>query len=152
MKASITVRPSKYDENTKYLTFALVNQNKYEKKYSLNKLFFQINFEIESTGGEAIFKNFEDIGLDNLDDEEKSLHLLHHKRENFAIGHGCSVNWNINNQAKCTKLFTEILPVTEVRPIRSKNLPNLDLNMKQFSEDLNFTFKQIENLSNDWKW
>ena len=40
LKASITVRPSKYDENTKYLTFALVNQNKYEKKYSLNKLFF----------------------------------------------------------------------------------------------------------------
>ena len=32
LKASITVRPSKHDENTKYLTFALVNQNKYEKK------------------------------------------------------------------------------------------------------------------------
>jgi len=151
LKASITVRPSKYDENTKYLTVAVVNQNKYEKKYSLNKLFFQINFEIESTDGEAIFKNFEDIGLDNLDEEEKSLHLLHHKRENFAIGHGCSVNWKINNQAKCIKLFTEILPVTEVRPIRSKNLPNLYLNMKNFSEDLNFTFKQIENLINQYE-
>ena len=48
-------------------------------------------------------------------------------------------------------MFTEILPVTEVRPIRSKNLPNLDLNMKLFSEDLNFTFKQIENLIHQYE-
>ena len=153
LKASITVRKSKKSDDTKYLTIAIVNLNEFEKKYSLDKVYFQANFSIESLNGDAIFENFEDVGLEELDEEESSLYLLHHLRENYSIGHGCSVNWSFNDKNKCNKVYTEILPVTEVRPIKSKTLPNISLNMKRFSEDLEFTYQQLENLINQYeKW
>ena len=151
LKASITVRPSKIAEDVKYLTIAIVNENKFEKKYSLEKLFFQSNFKVEDLDGNAIFQNFEDVGLDQLDEEEKSLYLLHHNRENFSIGHGCSVNWTLDKKTKkCISVYTEILPVTEVRPIKAKNLPDINLNMKIFSEDLEYAHVQINNLINQY--
>ena len=153
LKASITVRKSKKSDDTKYLTIAIVNLNEFEKKYSLDKVYFQANFSIESLNGDAIFENFEDVGLEELDEEESSLYLLHHLRENYSIGHGCSVNWSFNDNNKCNKVYTEILPVTEVRPIKSKTLPNISLNMKRFSKDLEFTYQQLENLINQYeKW
>ena len=153
LKASITVRKSKKSNDTKYVTIAIVNLNEFEKKYSLNKVYFQANFSIEALNGDPIFENFEDVGLDDLDEEESSLYLLHHLRENYSIGHGCSVNWSFDNNKKCNKIYTEILPVTEVRPIKSKTLPNITLNMKRFSKDLEFTFEQLENLINQYeKW
>ena len=153
LKASITVRKSKKSNDTKYVTIAIVNLNEFEKKYSLNKVYFQANFSIEALNGDPIFENFEDVGLDDLDEEESSLYLLHHLRENYSIGHGCSVNWSFDSNKKCNKIYTEILPVTEVRPIKSKTLPNITLNMKRFSKDLEFTFEQLENLINQYeKW
>jgi hypothetical protein len=153
LKASITVRKSKKSLDTKYLTIAIVNLNEYEKKYSLDKVFFQANFFVESLNGEPIFQNFEDISLEDLDSEERSLYLLHHLRENYSIGHGCSVNWSLDENNKCNKIYTEILPVTEVRPIKSKTLPNINLSMKKFSEDLEHAFEQLENLINQYeKW
>ncbi len=154
LKASITIRPSKKANDIRYLTIAIVNENKFEKKYSLDKLFFQSNFTVEDLEGKSIFQNFEDVGLDQLDNEEKSLYLLHHNRENFAIGHGCSVNWTSDKKTnKCKQVHTEILPVTEVRPIKAKNLPNINLNMKFFSDDLEYVYGQINDLINQYeKW
>ena len=151
LKASITVRKSKKSNNTKYLTIAIVNQNEFEKKYSLNKVYFQSNFSIEALNGDPIFENFEDVGLEDLDDEERSLYLLHHLRENFSIGHGCSVNWSFDQNNKCNKVYTEILPITEVRPIKSKTLPNISLNMKKFAEDFKYTYQQLDNLINQYE-
>ena len=107
----------------------------------MDKVYFQSNFSIEALNGDPIFENFEDVGLEELDDEERSLYLLHHLRENFSIGHGCSVNWSLDKNNRCNKVYTEILPVTEVRPIKSKTLPNISLNMKRFSEDLKYTYR-----------
>lgn len=154
LKASITIRPSKRGDDIKYATIAIVNENQIEKKYSLDKLFFQSNFKVEDPEGKPIFQNFEDIGLDQLDEEEKSLYLLHHNRENFAIGHGCSVNWTLDNKTnKCINIYTENLPVTEVRPIKAKILPNINLNMKSFSEDLEYAYSQFNDLINQYeKW
>jgi len=153
LKASITVRPSKKSKDFKYLTIAIVNENKFDEKLALNKLFFQANFSVEDSSGKSIFLNFEDVNAEDLNDEEKSIYLLHHLRENFAIGHGCSVNWSLNSKNECNKVYTEILPVTEVRPIRSVKLPNVKLNMKIFSENLEFSYQQIHDLINQYsKW
>ena len=65
---------------------------------------------------------------------KRSIYLLHHLRENFGIGHGCSVNWTINNNG-CFKVFSEIIPVSEVRPISAVKIPDVNLSMKLFSED-----------------
>jgi len=146
LKLSITIRPSKISNEIKYLTIAVVNENEFEDKLSLNKLFFQANFSVECSGGKSIFLNFEDVDKKDLNDEEKSIYLLHHLRENFAIGHGCSVNWSLDVNKRCNKISTEILPVTEVRPISSVELPNIQLNMKIFSENLEFAYEQIQDL------
>ena len=153
LKASITIRSSTKGKEFKYLTIALVNENTFDEKLALQQLFFQANFSIEDSKGKSIFLNFEDVNKEELNDEEKSIYLLHHLRENFAIGHGCSVNWSLNEKNECIKIYTEILPVTEVRPIRSVKLPNIKLNMKIFSENLEFAYEQIQDLIDQYsKW
>ena len=97
LKASITVRKSKKSNDTKYVTIAIVNLNEFEKKYSLNKVYFQANFSIEALNGDPIFENFEDVVLDDLEQEESSLYLLHNLIENYSIGNGCSVNWSFDS-------------------------------------------------------
>ncbi len=148
LKLSITIRESKKSEDIKYLTLAIVNINEYDEKIPLNKIFFQSNFSIEDENNKPIFLGFDDINKKDLDPEEQSIYLLHHLRENYAIGHGCSVNWLMNSNNECIKVFSEVIPVSEVRPITAVKIPNINLSMKNFSENIDFAIDELSKLIN----
>lgn len=146
LSATIISRPFNQEKNKKYLTISIINTNKTNKKIPINKYFFQSNFQIYSEKLEPIFQHFDEINPKNLEEEEKSLYLLHHKRKCFAIGHGCAPDWELDNKNQCTKIKTEIIPVFESKNIRAKEFDDLKLNMKKFSEDSNFTFNELNKL------
>ena len=144
---SIMIRPYHLDKTKKYLTISLVNSNLASKeKISVNKCFFQSNFYIKSKQNSAkIFHQFEQINLEKLSDEEKSLHLIHNNRKSYAIGHGCAPTWGYDEN-KNFVIKSEIIPVYETKPIKAKEFDDLNLNMKTFSEDINFSISESKKL------
>lgn len=134
------------DKDKKYLTISLINKNVCnESKILTDKCFFQVNFYIKSkSNNEKVFFPFEDLDVEKLSEEEKSLYLLHHKRKSYAVGHGCSASWKIDKSNN--KIFSEILPTYEVKPILPTKFEDIDLDMKMFSEDTSFAINQLEKL------
>ncbi len=150
---SISLRTHQ-DKDKKYLTIALVNSNETNKdKILVSKCFFQSNIFVKPKNkDETIFYPFDQIDLKDASGEERSLYLLHHKRKSFAIGHGCSVAWDLEDN-KCTKIRTEIIPVFETKPIIPQKFKDLNLNMKLFSEDLSFAKEELKKLTIKYsKW
>ena len=153
LSISISLRVHQ-DKDKKYLTIALVNSNETNKdKILVSKCFFQSNIFVKpKKKDEKIFYPFDQIDLKYASEEERSLYLLHHKRKSFAIGHGCSVAWDLEDN-KCTKIRTEIIPVFETKPIIPQKFKDLNLNMKLFSEDLSFAKEELKKLTIKYsKW
>ena len=61
------------------------------------------------------------------------------------LGHGCAVSWDLNN-GNCEKVYTEIFPSYEVKPIKAKIFDDLNLDMMKFSEDIDFATIEIKKL------
>ena len=140
----ITKRKSE-KENQYYLTLHLVNDNETSDKEYVKDCFFQCGFEIKSKDGASIFKEYKEKNLKYMDDEEKSLHLLHRNNKSYAVGHGCAVSWDLN-EGNCEKVYTEIFPSYEVKPIKAKIFDDLNLDMMKFSEDIDFATNEIKKL------
>ena len=147
LSISIIIRSHK-DKNKKYLTVSLVNTNLASKeKILVNKCFFQSNFFIHAKNiSDKIFHSFEQININKLSQEEKSLNLLHHNRKSYAIGHGCAPSWKKNQDGQFI-IQSEIIPVFETKPIQAQEFKDLELNMKKFSEDIDFAILQSKKLS-----
>ena len=133
----------------KYLTFHLVNDNEVDEKTLIKDCFFQCQFELREKNFNPIFKEYQEKGTQYMDDEEKSLHLLHRNYKSYAVGHGCAASWELKDN-KCTKVFSEIFPTHEVKPIRPKQFDDLDLDMIIFSEDINFALTELNKLLNKY--
>lgn len=140
------------EKNYNYLTFHLVNNNESNDKDLTKDIFFQCNFEIHEKNNKPIFHEYNEKNLKYMDEEELSLHLLHRNFKSFAIGHGCSASWKVEN-GKCIKVFTEIFPSHEIKPIKAKQFEELDLDMGKFSLDIKYSITQLRKLIhkyNDW--
>ena len=145
---AIHIMKSKFSsKKNKYLTFQLVNQNtKIGESISLKHCFFQCNFEIKEKNNLPIFEKYEEKNIKYMNEEEKSLHLLHRNKKSFSIGHGCSSSWNLNDNGECIKVFSEIFPSHEIKPIRAKKFNEIDLNMIKFSQNIDFAISEINKL------
>ena len=55
--------------------------------------FFQVGFEVETTGGATILPYRERRSRREPDAEERSIALLYRRHQTFAIGHGCAGDW-----------------------------------------------------------
>ncbi|WP_419879599.1 helicase-related protein [Brevibacillus centrosporus] len=122
----------KYDDGSQTITIALVNTNESNKSQKVNNLnsFFQVSMEVSSPNEEAIFIEKKMILELGEDEEIKNLNLLYSHVENYAIGHGCSVSYNTNNEG-CNKLTTEALPAYEIKQMRpSVRVPKEILKMR----------------------
>lgn len=150
---SIVVRNHK-DKNKKYLTISLINTNVANgSKIANNKCFFQSNFYIKPKNFDNdLFCNFEIHDYEDLAEEDQSLHLLHHNRKSYGIGHGCSVTWKHDENNSLT-IYSAIIPEFETKPIKPKKFEDINLNMKIFSEDINFAIDQLKKLTERYdKW
>ncbi|MBQ9221170.1 helicase-related protein [Succinivibrio sp.] len=133
----------KNESNSCIYTFTLLN-DKTNKGCIDENCFFQVQFCLKSKIG---FSFLPEITEKNEDEDQKANRLLYRNIHNYAIGHGCSVDWEFENQ-KVKSIYTSILPSFEIKPIVPNNIKGIDLNMFQMGPNGNFdeTIKTLEQL------
>ena len=72
------------------------------------------------------------------DDEEKNLNLIYRNKNNYAIGHGCSVDWSANEFDNQIKLLANHFPIFD--------FPNITPDLKINNEDFTFSMKSLAGL------
>ncbi len=128
------------DDNRYFSVFnELVNQ----------RMFFGVCLEVQS----AYLVPYKELNL-KLDEqtfgEDQVNQFIYRQFEDYAIGHGCSVNWNINNDDK--KVSTEYIPefdTPDVDPIpKDKRHSNETFEPKEIFQDNRYMqFKWLSTLS-----
>lgn len=79
--------------------------------------------------GGACFTEYRSLDALALDDEDTALEMLYRHRRVFAVGHGCSADWEVPIGATTSRVSTQTLPKVVVPPIvpREEQEPYLDM-------------------------
>jgi hypothetical protein len=115
-------------------TFTLVNSKKisYETHSPTEKdCFFQVEFELNSVLGFAAMP--ENTSFETEDEDYLINRLLYRNVRNYAIGHGCSADWEENNNV-VKKVKTSIIPAYEIKPVLPKGFDDIELKMFDLSD------------------
>ncbi|MDR7316058.1 DISARM system helicase DrmA [Brevibacillus nitrificans] len=129
-------------ESGRTLTVFLVNRNPSSIEVPIEDIMFQPEIRVESDG--QITFPFVRRVLDTenfLDDEDvESFKLLYRNKAEFAVGHGCSVDWRFGeyNHERAALVKTALLPTYEVPAVQHLELPDLiglDMNVLAYIED-----------------
>ena len=125
-----------FKDNSKLVSIALVNTNKNQTSLEINNKnsFFQCKFTCTGENNEEAFieKKLQ-VSL-NEDEEIKNLNMLYSHIKNYAVGHGCAVNWTAG-ETGATRIETSFIPEHEL--LQMKPAVNVDrkiLSMKFLSE------------------
>lgn len=124
-------RPRQAD-GTRLVTFTLLNRNEASTTSSDALCFFQCRFEVSDEAKSPCFLEYPDRRISE-DAEERTLRFLYRKKRVFAVGHGCAADWQVDHAGQCHRVWTESLPVYELRPIVHAEIPNLTLSMGQLA-------------------
>lgn len=119
------------------ITVTIVNNNESpNSSYTeLSKItFFQPKMEIKNLIGGKFCEIFQ-RNINNNDDETLELELLYHDVKNYAVGHGCSINWNYNKDGIVESIEMQVLPEQAVLQMKPSECVAGDfLSMKYLSE------------------
>jgi Helicase conserved C-terminal domain len=119
---------------TRLVTFTLINRNVYRSSSNDEMCFFQCRLEVSDAAGAGCFLEYPDRRV-APDDEERSLQFLYRHRKVFSVGHGCAGEWSEQSRGRCARIWTESLPVHEVKPIEHVELPDISLSMEQLADE-----------------
>jgi len=112
------------------VTFSLINSNisSFDLKEKCAKSFFQINFSAEGMNGEKPFLDRKP-DMENITDVElKTFMMLYRQVNSYAVGHGCSADWENENNGNAGKVSSRFIPVFHLFPM----LPPSDENLSKF--------------------
>ena len=142
LKFGITYRYKDVRNNCTAYTFTLENGRKIgDAAIRDDDCFFQAEFSIYSDLGFGWLPDDQRINLN--DEDYQSNQLLYRNVKNYAIGHGCSADWNIaDGIVKIIK--TEIFPTFEIDPIVPGRLEGVSLDMLKMSDLGNFEETMVE--------
>lgn len=116
------------------LTVTLVNRKRARNpRPADDECFFQCRFEVDDPDGAACFLEYPARPGAPEDDEEASLRLLYRHRKVFAVGHGCGPDWTEPVGGRCTRIWSDCLPMFETKPILPREIPDLHLSMLTLS-------------------
>lgn len=138
--------PGDTTQRRRMVTFTLLNQMDEGHGRADERCFFQAGFSVHGAAGEACFNEYpRKSELAHLrpaarstnaaaDREDASLRLLYRHRRNFAVGHGCSANWDAASEGSTGGIRTETIPVYEIPPVLPSSRPELTLDMLALSD------------------
>lgn len=109
-RLDVTVRPFL---NGKIVTIALSNQVSSGEKLKPEECLYQCALKVRMTCGHI--KEYPNSDRFKLDDEQKELELIYRKRVSWAVGHGTSVDWVLDNTNQPIELTTMSMPRHEVK-------------------------------------
>ncbi len=114
------------------ITVTLINGTPTSKPIN-EKCFFQSKCAVFPEGNSRIHP-YPGRPERDQDPEERSLSLLYRHRPNYAIGHGCSVDWRVEDRT-VREISTDVLPVFEQAPILPRDtLDKVELSMKRLAD------------------
>ena len=106
---------SKSNKKECILTAVVMNTNTGNNK---NKdSLFQTYFEVLALDkdGESVISAYPENNLEDLiDDDGAMLQQMYQSKKVYAIGHGCSADWESNNKKNINKVIASFLPVHEI--------------------------------------
>lgn len=118
------------------LTVCLVNDSKYSTQQADKQTFFQCGMEIQCTADIEWILPYPDSQFHDPTEEDQVARLLYRDRKTFAIGHGCSSQWEGKNKqrhpSKACRLWTECMPTYEIASI-SPNIKDQEGNLIRIS-------------------
>lgn len=124
------------DEN-RHLMITLLNDAHVENMRYENlspKTYFQPQM-IVRTENKDCFLEVQQSTLEHIDDETNELEMLYSGYKSYASGHGCAVNWHLNDNNEVNEIFTDFLPEYEVLQMKPADCFNEDiLSIKRLSE------------------
>ena len=122
------------------VTFTLLNQNVMEKEKTIKDqdCYFQAGFKVNSLDGTGCFSPLPESKQISKDEDIKTNRLLYRKVKRYALGHGCSAGWNDLNKKDSSKIWSDFLPLYEVKPIVPSKFKDIKLEMLEMSDIGNF--------------
>ena len=160
LRLKYIVRPR--SEGRKLVTVTLYNTTLEHSKSS--RTFFQVGFVVRGATGLSPFVDYRQLVEENstswvgkIDEEEQGLSLLYRERSVFAIGHGCSADWKIENRTRSSEVSTTVMPSVVVPPIVpfSENVDylNMEFLMGKCSEPSREIPSSLRNFCEDYdRW
>lgn len=100
------------------VTVVLLNTNVVTKGLKDPHSFFQPEITVSTPGSEeAAFAERTGTDLPGSDEDLRSYKLLYRHARNFATGHGCSVEWNLDEQvaAHTSRIWTSFAPQFDLK-------------------------------------
>ena len=133
------------------ITLFLVNEQEVEKETKLKDQYwlFQAELRVRDSEGKSIFRRRPHrlaVGGpgDELHLEERELEMLYRRDQEFAVGHGIAVDWDVDEADpwRCKRLWTVAIPSYDVRQQDSPTpedegydtLANVELRMDRLAE------------------
>jgi len=109
-------------QNTRLFTVCIKNDSTTVSRPLDESSYFQCELEVRGKSGQAWILPYPQAPIDTLDQEELTIRLLYRSRRIYAIGHGCSAEWdthcNVSGGIPYTSAVrSDVLPVYETRPI-----------------------------------
>lgn len=104
------------------------------KEKSEDNNFYQVKFKLESKLGFSPIAESQRI---TADEDYKSNQLLYRDVHNYAIGHGCSAEWD-DNADTINWISTAVFPKHEIKPIVPSKIDGVSLDMIKMSPLGNF--------------
>ncbi len=111
-------------------TFSLINKKRKTRSALDEDCFFQVGFSIKSNCG---FLRIPSVEKEFLSEDDASNELLYRNEKNYAIGHGCSANWE-DEEENVFVIRTEIIPTFDLKPILPTAIKGVSLSMKLMSD------------------
>jgi hypothetical protein len=134
------------------ITVTIVNSSKAERGTN-ERCFFQCEIVVSPGAGTTVTA-YPGRPLALQDEEERSLALLYRHRPIFAVGHGCSANWDVKDET-VKLLKTETLPIFEQAPVVPLDKADgVELSMRRLAEasdrDLLVSCAALAKAYRDW--
>lgn len=118
--------PEIINQNQRLITVSLVNQQTKLSGAIDEQCFFQCKFSVSMSSDEKwIFPYPEKQKSNNQPDDEEPINkLLYRDLNTFAIGHGCSADWEEGRPERVNKIWTDCMPAYETLSMKAELTDN----------------------------
>lgn len=128
---------SKFGIKNQLYTFSLINKIRSGKTIRNEDCYFQIEFAVQTADDSPCFLSYPEKHSRSSNEDEQSNQLLYRHSKNYAVGHGCAIDWNTNERGEIIGISTTTIPTYEIKPIVPTSFPDLKLNIYEFSDSGN---------------
>ena len=118
-------------DNTDIYTFTLENVKiNSDNKVRDDDCYFQVGFTLRSAGGFSPLPENQRININ--DNDYLSNQMMYRNIRSYAIGHGCSVDWD--DSEPVYQISTSLIPSYEMKPILPTKFDDISLSMYEMSD------------------